>query len=220
MKTPAGRQLAGVLAFLKEALNSDRELVTALQVEGQPVVGATMEQSPIGRDVDGKIVAYTSELPALGGYLDDTKAIGTASCDGWRDAVKLVYVVPIPPGQLVDGVAVTGEGLVRRWMGCVGERIQYWLIRHRLPEDAAFGDPVHDMLTRYGIHSIAATSWNYRVTQSYGVLTVTVDLERYDSAWLYTPLSELRTIEGEITQSFTGGAVDGDLTDGFEITTA
>lgn len=194
-------QATGVLTFLKTALNGDQQLVS---VVGSPVIGAVAEHDPIAKNGEA-LEVYTTELPALG-YLCKASTPHSSACnDGYEDEIELVFVNGIPQAQVIDGVAIKGDAIARRWLMAVAERAVYWLQKQRFPRDAGYAT-VQDYFNAYGIDSVAPKKISYSVQGSWAVARLALTLTRYLPSYSVTAHAVQETdfvsVDALLRQSF------------------
>jgi hypothetical protein len=206
MLTVPNLQATGVLAFLQTALNGDPELIA---VVGSPVIGAVAEHEPVTPG-GASLEVYTTELPALGYVVKASIPLSNACADGYQDDVDLVLVTGIPQAQVIDGVAVVGTALARRWLAIVAERAVYWLGKQKFPHDAAYAS-VADYFEQFGIDSIEVKRLGYSIQGSWAVARLGVGVTRYLPSYSLAAhavqLTDLTAVSGSLVQSFYAGAV-------------
>jgi hypothetical protein len=163
---------------------------------------------PVAKSGDA-LEVFTTELPALGYVCKASTPKSNACSDGYEDDVELVFVNGIPQPQLIDGVAIKGEAMARRWLMAVAERAVYWLQKQRFPKDAGFAS-VQDYFEVYGIESIEPKKINYSIQGSWAVARLGIALTRYLpsyslSAHAVQP-TDLTKVEATLRNSFYSGA--------------
>lgn len=153
MLTPQYQQLEAILWFLKTALNGDPLLTRFIEPR---VVSATAEFDPfeIAQNDEGApvLTLYTTELPMLAVWEEDSEDIFPGGFQGERCMLKYAYAFEAPVGS----ADVPQRAWGRRVAKTVRTRIARWLQVHRF-KDAALGT-TWDLLEQGGIESIYPVS--------------------------------------------------------------
>jgi hypothetical protein len=216
MRVPPNIQITSILEFLRVALRSDSELLTALQAEPNEIVRGLWEDTPIYEEANDLKIYPGVETPCLACVALDGIPHTAAGPQGQQETLTLWYVVTTPMGDIDSrsGRAVTGPVKVRRWVTSIWWRLSYWLRRTRY-EAGAVGDAYRDLMEFGGIHKLRPIKVQYFPSAKFSGFSATLEMVYYAPPYLERAPRELEHINLDMdTAEATGQTtleVEGDI---------
>lgn len=171
-KAPPDRQVANLLLFLAEALQTDTDIQKWTQSKPTDIVSHVANYQPLQR-ADGKTWLMVSQLPSL--CWNTVSATHRRRGDRWGRTItgNLWYVFNTPQSESRD---IHGLTKAERIKSLIDWRLNYWLHEQKLPREDG---QVFNYQTESGVRMVTVGGSDWFNEGNVEGLRMSVQLEHY-----------------------------------------